>query len=376
MDFNLFMYCTIGRRAELEAGSAGLRPELYQRMLSEIADYCRFADQSGYAGFGHPEHHLQVEGMEISNDPNLMSMWLGRHSERLRIITCGWVSTTHNPLRTAENIATLDHMHQGRFAFGLVRGYQHRWVGNFKIRPELDAVGPWNKDTSVDELNRDYFAEFVDIVLTALRDPMINYQGKYWQFPPPEFANPHRHDVYTDFGLGVTDDMTIAQVGIAPRPYQDPHPPVYGGFSASMRTALFWAQHGGKPIVLASDHEFCRALWDGYRDRARQHGHHVARGDEAAWGGLMVCAPTDGQARAWFEDFEWFWNRWSLPFGLPMPELLVGSPDTISSSIEAAQRAFDPHECFLLIPQGLHERDKVLASLELFANKVIPRFSS
>ena len=58
MDFHAFMYVTIGRRHELEAGQAGLRPDLYQRTLDEIAEYVRFADQAGFAGFGHPEHHL------------------------------------------------------------------------------------------------------------------------------------------------------------------------------------------------------------------------------------------------------------------------------------------------------------------------------
>lgn len=147
MRFSLFMYCTVGRRAELEAGMAGRRPELYQRMLDEIAEYVRFADDAGYFGFGHPEHHLQIEGFEISNDPKLMSMWLGRHSKRLRVITCGFVSTTHNPLRVAEDIATMEHMLGGRFGVGLVRGYQARWVENFKIRSDLNAVGTWNKDS-------------------------------------------------------------------------------------------------------------------------------------------------------------------------------------------------------------------------------------
>ena len=52
---------------------------------------------------------MQIEGFEISNEPTLMGMWLGSHSEKLRIITCGFVSTTHNPMRTAESIATMDH---------------------------------------------------------------------------------------------------------------------------------------------------------------------------------------------------------------------------------------------------------------------------
>jgi alkanesulfonate monooxygenase SsuD/methylene tetrahydromethanopterin reductase-like flavin-dependent oxidoreductase (luciferase family) len=256
MKFDLFMYCTVGRRAELEAGQAGLRPELYDRMLDEIAEYARFADEAGYFGFGHPEHHLQIEGFEMANDPRLMGMWLGQHSKRMRIITCGFVSTTHNPLRTAEDIATMDHMLGGRFGVGLVRGYQARWVENFKIRPELNAVGPWNKDSPADIANREYFGEFVDVVVKALTHRTFSHRGKYWNFPPEGMVNPHLHDVYRRLGQGVSADMHINEIGIAPRPLQTPHPPLYGGFAASMRTALFWAKYGGKPIVLTDNMDF------------------------------------------------------------------------------------------------------------------------
>lgn len=44
MKFHLFMLPTIGRRHELEQGMAGLRDDLYQRMLSEIDEQARFAD--------------------------------------------------------------------------------------------------------------------------------------------------------------------------------------------------------------------------------------------------------------------------------------------------------------------------------------------
>src|SRR5260370_17815563 len=107
MRFSLFMYCTVGRRAELEAGMAGRRPELYQRMLDEIAEYVRFADDAGYFGFGHPEHHLQIEGFEISNDPKLMSMWLGNQSRRLRGIPCGLLSAPPDPLPLARRTPPL-----------------------------------------------------------------------------------------------------------------------------------------------------------------------------------------------------------------------------------------------------------------------------
>ena len=374
MKFNLFMYCTVGRRAELEAGMAGKNHALYQRMLAEIAEYARVADESGYAGFGHPEHHLQIEGFETANEPTLMSMWLGQHSERLRVINCGFVSTTHNPLRTAESIATLDHMLGGRLGVGIVRGYQSRWVENYKIRPELAAVGSWNKDGPEDALNREYFEEFVEIVIRALTSETFSYRGRFWEFPPADFRNPHEHPVYSELGKGVDADMRIHEVGIAPGPYQKPHPPLYGGFTGSMTTAKFWARYGGKPIVLADNLDFCRALWATYRESAAEHGRDVKPGDEAAWGGIMVCAPSDAQAREWAADMEWFWQRWATPFGLPMPEMLVGSPDTLNRRIEEASAAVPIEECFLLIPQGVHPRERILPSLELFATKVLPNF--
>ena len=69
MKFGLFVYCTIGRRSELEQGMAGRKPELYQRMLEELARLAVFSEDRGYFSFGHPEHHLQIEGFQVSNNP-------------------------------------------------------------------------------------------------------------------------------------------------------------------------------------------------------------------------------------------------------------------------------------------------------------------
>jgi hypothetical protein len=94
IDFNLFTYCTVGRRAELERSMAGKDSGPYRRILQEIAGYARQADDTDCAGFGHTEHYLQIEGFEAANDPALIGMWLGMHVQRMRIITCGFVSTS------------------------------------------------------------------------------------------------------------------------------------------------------------------------------------------------------------------------------------------------------------------------------------------
>tara|TARA_B100001741_G_scaffold12006_1_gene9486 strand:+ start:364 stop:1488 length:1125 start_codon:yes stop_codon:yes gene_type:complete len=371
MKFGLFMYCTVGRRNELEQGMAGRKPELYQRMLSEIAQYAEFADQAGYFGFGHPEHHLQIEGFEISNDPCLMAMWLGSHSKKMKVITCGFVSTANNPLQTAEKIATLDHMLGGRFGVGLVRGYQARWVENYKVLPELNAVGPWNAKTEADDINREYFAEFVDIVVTALKSETMNYQGKYWSFPPKDFVNPHDHPVYSDYGQGVDANMAISEIGIAPKPLQN-EIPLYGGFSQSLTTAKFWAKYKGRPIVLSGNTDFLELLWKEWSDEAQRHGHIVEQGKQACWGGIMICAETDAKAQELYEDMAWFWKTWSTPFGQGLPELLVGSPDTLNKEIERVGKSVPIDEAILLIPQGILEPSALLDSLDLFSRKVMP----
>ena len=121
--------------SELAQGMAGKNPALYQRMLDEIGAYARLCDKAGYAGIGIPEHHLQIEGFELGQDPGLMAMYMGMQTKRLRINQFGYVLPTHNPLRVAEHAATLDHMLGGRLNVAFVRGYQARWFENYVAVP-------------------------------------------------------------------------------------------------------------------------------------------------------------------------------------------------------------------------------------------------
>src|SRR6266404_2633223 len=180
MDVPAFMYVTIGRRRELERGMAGKDPVLYQRMLGEIADYARLCNASGWAGFGIPEHHLQVEGFELGQDPGLMAMFLGQHAPKLRINQFGYVLPTHNPLRVAEHAATLDHLLGGRLNVAFVRGYQARWFENCAA-----------------------------VIKTAWTNDTFSFKGKYWSYPPEGQRQPHPHPVYLKYGRGVDADGTI-----------------------------------------------------------------------------------------------------------------------------------------------------------------------
>jgi len=375
LKFHVIAYCTVGTRSEIESGMAGKRPELYQRMLSDLKDYVEVCDEAGFAGFGHPEHHLQVEGMEATGSPGPLSMFIGQHSKNLRVNILGYVINTHNPLRVAEDVAMMDHMLKGRLNVAFVRGYQARWVQNYAALEGVGAVGPWNKKSPADERNRRAFEEAVAVIKRAWTEDTFSHKGEFWQFPPEGATNPHPMEAYTAWGEGVTPEMRIDKIGIAPRPYQDPHPPLYAGFTHNTESIRYWAREGGKPIVILLQEDLCQRLQAIYREEAEGAGRSVAPGSELALGGQLILTENKSDLAALERDAKWFWDSWGVPFGLGAPEALVGDPDSVSRKIEQAIERIGTDEIFFLLGDGLFPRDVVMRTLELFATKVMPRFS-
>ena len=81
----------------------------------------------------------------------------------------GYTLPTHNPVRIAEEMATLDHMLQGRLFVGFTRGYHPRWVDSYAALRGVQATGPQNaknKDAQ-DALNREVFEESLRVIKLA-----------------------------------------------------------------------------------------------------------------------------------------------------------------------------------------------------------------
>ena len=72
MKASIFCLPSVGSRAEIEAGMAATRPELYQRMLKELTELVKLADDLGYDSVSFTEHHFHIEGFELSNNPVLL----------------------------------------------------------------------------------------------------------------------------------------------------------------------------------------------------------------------------------------------------------------------------------------------------------------
>ncbi len=373
MDVHLIQAGAVGRKEELLSGMAGQRRDLFQRYLEEVRSFVRLADEVGYAGYGHNEHHLQIEGFEATNHPGMFSQFVGNNSTRLRVNTLGYVAPTHNPVRAAEEIAMLDHILQGRLAVGFVRGYQDRWVANYATVPGARASTPDNarRKDEQDSINRSIFEESVRIVKKAWTEPTFSHSGEFWTFPPKDLYQ--QHPIYTDCGAGVDTDGHVTQIGIAPRPFQDPHPRLYGAFAHSLRTVKFWAREGGKPIVLANDLDFAAMLWNAYAEEAALAGRDVPHDEIAAWGGLLAISEDRAALERQMEQHWWYYDNWFGPFSQARPMAIMGTPDEVTRIILEAHQRLGFNELHLLFGQGYQSAEDVRDNLHLFAEKVMPR---
>src|SRR4030088_2788341 len=84
MKASLFYLPSIGSRAEIEAGMAGMNPDFYQRMLKELSEQIRLGDELGYDSVSFTEHHFHIEGFELSNNPVLLDLYFATQTKRIR----------------------------------------------------------------------------------------------------------------------------------------------------------------------------------------------------------------------------------------------------------------------------------------------------
>jgi alkanesulfonate monooxygenase SsuD/methylene tetrahydromethanopterin reductase-like flavin-dependent oxidoreductase (luciferase family) len=384
MKVSLFYLPSIGSRAEIERGRAGLRGDLYQRMLAELAEQARLADDLGYDSVSFTEHHFHVEGFELSNNPVLLDLFVGLQTKRLRVGQLGIVLPADNPIRVAEDIAMLDHMTGGRANAGFARGYQRRWVDVMAQQTHgIHGALPHQHD-AIDEANRAAFEECFRIIKRAWTDDLLAHQGRYWRIPPGETA----WDLESTrrYGAGVEDGIVRA-VAVVPKPLQRPHPPLFQPFASSERS-IRWCAAEGVTAILPPLHpaleERLVGLYADVSGRPRGDGVGVLRD--------VVVAPTDDEAMALCVDSGLFCGQqWFEPFGFSKgladpvtgeaPSLfdsglaLVGSPDTVVRQLDGLAARLPVRWLFAWTYNGLIPHAKLMRSIELFATRVLPRFA-
>ncbi len=387
MKVSLFYLPSLGSRADIEAGMAGMRGDLYQQMLREVSEQCRLADELGYESVSFTEHHFHIEGFEVSNNPVLLDLYIAMQTKRIRVGQLGIVLPASNPIRVAEDIAMLDHMTGGRACAGFARGYQRRWVDIMAQQTHgIHGALPHQHD-EIDAANRAAFEECFQIIKKCWTEEMLDLPGQVLEDP------------------GGRDALAAGDHGQVGQGRRERHP--QGGRRGAQAAAE--AASADLPAV-----RLLGAL-DPLVRQERRHRDPAAHAREpraelfevyAAVSGRklgdgmgmlrdIIIADTDEEARQlWVDSATFAGNAWFVPFGFrrgmldpktgeaPTPEeaiakgyALVGTVDTVTRSLEALKRKLPVNWLFAWTHNTLVPHAKLMRSIELFYTKVLPKVS-
>jgi alkanesulfonate monooxygenase SsuD/methylene tetrahydromethanopterin reductase-like flavin-dependent oxidoreductase (luciferase family) len=332
-----------------------LRDEVDQMVLSE---------ELGFDSIWLTEHHYADYG--LSSAPSVLLATVAARTQRIRLAIAVYVIPFHNPLRLAEETATLDILSGGRLTVGLGRGN----------RPmEFYGHGVPQQES------RTRMEEGVDVLLQAWTQDRVNFSGKHW---------------------------CIQNVPVYPKPAQKPHPPL--AFAVTSPETIAWtARHGhamlssglGTPLAQITKNR------DAYLQGLREATFSQAEIEELLCRWVVTkhvyVAPTDAEAQAEAREPE-MWYRDAFIRSLAADDLtglhpsvyesantmisrlrsqgwedllesalVIGSPDTVAAKVADLQAA-GVGEMVCWMNFGGLPPEKVRRSMRLFAEEVMPRF--
>ena len=360
----------------------------WHTLVDEMRETVALLDDLGFTGVWLAEHHFAWDGWYRSaSNPMLLGADVVRSSDRLRVGQCGVVLADWHPLRVAEDIAFLDQLSKGRVDFGIAPGINTRACTQFHpVADRRDREG-----------NRKLFEECLDIIVKAMTEEAFSHEGEFFKFPASEWmeSNPLVHDERYH-----ADDGKLLRLGIFPKPYQKPHPPIFS-MSESPSSIEYCARRGITPMSQTMSVGRLRERWQLYQQVASE-----TRGEQMAIGEGVALMRNTYVAETWEEaerdtrpginllstwasgnlyrmrtsmatpdefddgddDLDWF------DFQVKHGTLLIGTPDSVSAQIERLYSELNCRHLALFLNIPLLSFEQMKRSLTLFAQEVMPQF--
>jgi alkanesulfonate monooxygenase SsuD/methylene tetrahydromethanopterin reductase-like flavin-dependent oxidoreductase (luciferase family) len=212
--------------------------ELYNRYLDEL----ELVAELGFDGISVNEHHQNAYGLMPS--PVVMAAALSRRTKNAKIAILGNAfCLREHPLTLAEEHAMIDCITGGRLISGMVRGIGAEYY-SMGVNPTISHAR---------------FQEAHDLVVQA------------WTRPGPfAFEGKHYHFEY---------------VNVWPRPYQQPHPPIWAPSTGSTET-IEWAAHPSRKYVYLQAYSPITSVaryLNYYRECAQKMYGYAASSDQIGW---------------------------------------------------------------------------------------------
>jgi alkanesulfonate monooxygenase SsuD/methylene tetrahydromethanopterin reductase-like flavin-dependent oxidoreductase (luciferase family) len=210
------------------------------------------------------EHHQTATCVDPAAP--LVLAALARLTSKARLLILGNpVANRRDPVRVAEEMAMVDILSKGRVEVGFVRG----------VPFEIAAAN----STPVRMNERQW--EAIDLIQKAwtTHDGPFSHEGRFFH---------HR------------------MVNIWPRPYQQPHPPIWVS-TMSPGGAQRVGARGYVQATFLTGFDGTRAVFDGYRRGWRQAGLGTdVPVNRLAYAALVYTAPTEAEAHAGAEKLLWY----------------------------------------------------------------------
>lgn len=217
------------------------------------------AERLGFDGYAIGERHA---GPFLSSSPGVVLGALAARTSTIRLLTGVTVVAILDPVRVAEEFATLDQIARGRLELVVGKGAE---AGHFSLFG-LDEERQWDLQKEKYELLRRLWTE-----------EGVDWEG---EFRP-----------------------ALKNVTTVPRPYAGP-PRVWHGSATSLNSPELAAEHGD-PLFTANaiqPREAYARLIAHYRERFEAYGHDPADARVAAGSGGLLIADTPHKAVARYKE--------------------------------------------------------------------------
>ena len=227
-------------------------PSVAADLLHRYYDEWGVADELGLDIMVN-EHHSTATCMSCTSVVALSV--LARETRNARLLVLGYpIGHRPDPLRAAEELATIDVVSRGRLDMGFVKGVPYEF--------------PVSNQNPVGVMERFWEAhDFIVKAMTSHGEP-FNWEGEHFHY---------RH------------------VNLWPRPYQEPHPPVWST-TGSRTNARVLGEKGYVMATLGTGFA-TRPLFDAYRSGYVAKGRPAPAADRFGYLGLVAVGADETTAR-------------------------------------------------------------------------------
>jgi alkanesulfonate monooxygenase SsuD/methylene tetrahydromethanopterin reductase-like flavin-dependent oxidoreductase (luciferase family) len=367
---------------------------VYADLLEELKEQVIYCEQAGFDIAWADEHHFNFRSVNSPN-PIVAGAMLAAHTSRIRIGLPVPLPNWH-PLRLAEDVALLDHLSRGRVELDMGRGISPFDVAN--LNPHLTGVWPDPRvrfQKSTQTASREHYAEVLEILKKAWTEEYFSHKGRYYEFPQPGF---------TDGSSIIPPDSTalkdgeIVKMSVDPKPYQKPYPTLRM-LMTSEPSFQEGAELGLKGWVWVQPPQRLRQRLEVYAGiRSEQEGRQFRIGEDVGALRMVYVAPSYEEAK---RDTDAFFtpimkyvcsNRpqdYYLDEGGKMPAngeldweffrkqllILAGTPEQVKEQIHELGETCGLDFIGVWMEAGGMSHQKIMSSLDLFADKVAPQFA-